>query len=100
MSYLELDALYALEYMRSLAPDFRRADIMAAVERYFRLVSKYYAESRAQLFTLHPHNVLAAVGTFGLLQRLAPDLVPGSTQWTDIFTDSRFYNVRAVEAIT
>jgi hypothetical protein len=99
MSYLELDALYAFEYMRSLAPDYRRSEIRAAVERYVRLVAKYYAESRARLFTLHPHNVLAAIGTFGLLQRLAPDLVSGSTQWTDIFTDSRFYNVKAVETV-
>jgi hypothetical protein len=98
MSYLELDALYALEYMRSLAPDYRSAAIRAAVERYVRLVAKYYGERREDLFTLHPHIVLAAVGTFGLLQRLAPDLVTGNIQWTDIFSDARFYNTRAVEA--
>lgn len=99
MSYLELDALYALEYMRSLVPEYRRPDIRSAIERYFRLVSKYYGERRTELFNLHPHNVLAAVGTFGLLQRLAPDLLTGKVQWTDIFSDARFYNTSGVEAV-
>jgi hypothetical protein len=99
MSYLELDALYALDYMGSLAPAYRRAAIRSSVERYARLVLKYYGEKRAELFTLHPHIVLAAVGTFGLLQRLAPDLITGKIRWTDIFTDRRFYQTQAVEFV-
>jgi hypothetical protein len=99
MSYLELDALYALEYMRSLAPDYRRSDISRSAERYARLVTTYYQSSRTELFSLHPHLVLAAVGTFGLLQRLAPDRVVAKARWTDIFSDRRFYNTRAVEAL-
>jgi hypothetical protein len=99
MSYLELDALYALDYMGSLVPGYREAAIRSSVERYARLVLKYYSGKRAELFTLHPHIVLAAVGTFGLLQRLAPALITGRIQWTDIFTDRRFYQTRAVEFV-
>lgn len=97
MNYLELDALYAFEYMRSLVPAYRRSDIAKSVERYVNLVVKYYNDRKAELFTLHPHMVLAVAGTLGLLQRLAPEQVIGSNRWTDIFTDKRFYNTASVE---
>jgi hypothetical protein len=98
MSYLELDALYALEYMGSLAPHYRRTEIRDSVRRYVRLVAQYYPARRAELYLLHPHSVLAAIGTFGLLGKLAPDEVIGKIKWTDIFNDSRFYQTQAVEA--
>lgn len=98
MSYLELDALYALVYMGSLAPGYRGAAIRDSVARYIKLVEQYYGGRRLELFSLHPHLVLAAVGTFGLLQQLAPAQVMGKVSWTDIFSDPRFYRIQAVEA--
>ena len=97
MGYLELDALYALDYMSSLTPNYRSTEIRVSVRRYARLVTQYYANKRAELFSLHPHLVLAAVGTFGLLPKLAPDEVIGNVKWTDIFNDPRFYRTQAVE---
>ena len=85
--------------MSSLVPAYRTAAIRSCVERYARLVLKYYGERRAALFKLHPHIVLAAAGTFGLLQRLAPGVITGKIQWTDIFTDRRFYQTQAVEFV-
>jgi hypothetical protein len=97
MSYLELDALYALLYMRQLAPDYRSADIMDSVSRYGSAVIEYYRNHKSELFQLHPHPVLAAVGTFGLLNAFLPDTFPDEVQWTDIFSDVRFYNTASVE---
>lgn len=97
MGYLELDALYALEYMGSLAPNYRRTDLRDSIRRYVRIVAQYYSDKRAALFSLHPHLVLAAVGTFGLLHRLAPNEVIGNSKWTDIFSDPRFYRTQDVE---
>ncbi len=98
MHYLELDALYALHLMQGFAPQYRRADVARAVERYGHAVISYYEEQRAELFKLHPHWVLAAVGTFGLLHRLNPEMFPSATEWTDIFSDFRLHDTRAVEA--
>jgi len=100
MGYLELDALYALVLMRTFAPDYRTTDIERSVERYGRLVCAYYERRRAALFSLHPHNVLAAGGTFGLLSRMAPAMFPSTSKWSDIFSDPRFHNTRAVEALS
>jgi hypothetical protein len=98
MSYLELDALYALDYMGSLAPSYRRADVSRAATRYAQAVVPYYREKRSALLALHPHLILAAVGTFGLLQRLAPEVITGKVRWTDIFSDRQFHQTAAVEA--
>ena len=98
MSYLELDALYALALMRSQAPGYRERDIQAAVARYGRSVCRYYRERASDLYRVHPHRVLAAVGTFGLLGRLAPHMFPSDGRWTDIFSDPRFHRTFAVEA--
>lgn len=98
MGYLELDALYALSYMRQLAPGYRENDIAAAVARYGRLARDYYRSRREELFALHPHHVLAAVGTFGLLQSFLPEEFPDDVPWSDIFSDLRFYDTAAVEA--
>ena len=97
MGYLELDALYALLVMQRWAPGYRKEDIRRGVEKYGGLVADYYATSQAELYQQHPHQVLAAVGAFGLLQQLAPERFVDSVRWTDIFTDARFYNTAAVE---
>jgi hypothetical protein len=97
MHYLELDALYALVLMRTLAPHHRPDDIVEAVRLYGDLVRIYYDECAAELYALHPHRVLAAIGTFGLLQRLLPEEFVDDVTWTDIFSDRRFYRTREVE---
>lgn len=99
MHYLELDALYALAFMGKLERAYRRSDILEAVERYAGLVRRYYARHARELFTLHPHMVLAAVGVFGLLQQLLPERFVDSVPWTDIFSDRRFYRTREVECL-
>ncbi|HWA88013.1 MAG TPA: hypothetical protein VG710_17425 [Opitutus sp.] len=99
MHYLELDALYGLALMRRFAPDYRRADIAAAAERYGRLVRNYYERHAGELYTQHPHVVLAAVGVFGALQRLLPDVFTDAMAWTGIFSDRRFYRTCAVERL-
>ncbi|WP_145928756.1 hypothetical protein OH491_18740 [Termitidicoccus mucosus] len=99
MHYIELDALYALVLMRRLSPGYRTGDIDAAARRYGRLVRDYYARHAHELYTLHPHMVLAAAGAFGGLQQLLPDEFVDDVRWTDIFSDPRFYRTRAVERL-
>jgi hypothetical protein len=99
MHYLELDALYALVLMRRLAPGYRTGDINAAAWRYGQLVREYYNRHARELYILHPHMVLAAAGTFGGLQQLLPDEFTDNVQWTEIFSDPRFYRTRAVERL-
>lgn len=99
MSYLELDALYALLFMQSHAPEYRRDDIHAAVTRYAGLCEIYWRESKDELLSLHPHEVLSAVGIFGLFQRLLPGRFTDEVAWTDIFSDRRFYRTNAVECV-
>ncbi len=97
MHYLELDALYAYDYMRQLAPGYRAGDVTDSVARFARVVIEYYPTSKTKLLSLHPHRVLSAVGTFGLLQSLLPDVFVDDVKWSDIFSDLRFYNTSAVE---
>lgn len=99
MHYLELDALYALAFMRKLEPEYRRNDILTATRRYAGLVLRYYARHARELFTLHPHIVLAAVGVFGLLNQLLPEMFVDSIRWSDIFSDRRFYRTHEVERL-
>lgn len=99
MSYLELDALYALREMRNLVPRYRADDIERALDAYIALVEAYWpAESRA-LFELHPHRLLAAGGVLGLLQQHRPDAFPDRRTWTDIFSDRRLYRTAEVERL-
>lgn len=98
MDYLELDALYALNLMQTYVPGYRGRQIRAAAERYGRLVCEYYRTQRQELYKLHPHLVLGAMGTFGLLSRMCPEMFPSDGEWTDIFSDPRFHNTAAVEA--
>ncbi len=49
--------------------------------------------------TLHPHRILAAVGTFGLLQTLLHDRFTDQVAWTDIFSDIALYDTGSVEVL-
>lgn len=97
MHYLELDALYALKYMAELAPNYRRKAVQNAVIKYGELVKAYWRAKQTSLLAQHPHRILSAVGTFGLLHQWLPDQFPDDVQWTDIFSDIRLYNTAAVE---
>lgn len=99
MNYLDLDALYALVLMGKYAPGYRQDDIIASARRYGELAKAYYRDHRAALFSLHPHFVLSAVGTFGLLQQLLPDEFVDDRAWTDIFSDRQLYRTREVGAL-
>jgi hypothetical protein len=99
VTYLDLDALYALRYMRILADSYRSDDIIRAVERYAGAVDEYWQTAGDALEETHPHFVLAAVGCFGLLNHFLPDRYPDDVQWSDIFSDRRLYQTRAVEHV-
>lgn len=95
-NYMELDALYGLAYMRSLAPQHRRADILAAARRHGRGLTGQWPEFLARKPDLHV--LLGAVGAFGLLQQLLPGTFVDDARWTDIFSDTQLYQTRKVEA--
>jgi hypothetical protein len=97
MHYLELDALYALAQMRDQVPTYKKEKLESAVRKYGKLVKQYWQNEQASLWSMHPHLILAAVGTFGLLQRLLPDEWVDDKKWTDIFSDRRFYRTSEVE---
>lgn len=85
--------------MMELAPGYRNNDIMKAVNNYGDLVVWYWNSKQSELLSLHPHRILAAVGTFGLLQTLLPDrFQDNKITWTDIFSDIALYNTSEVEA--
>ena len=68
----ELNALYGLRYMASLAPNHRHDEVLKAAERHGRgLVEQWPALLAAKP---DPHELLAIVSTFGVLQQLLPDL--------------------------
>ena len=98
MSYLELDALYALKYMQTLAPQYRKDDIRKAVAGYGEEVIEYWKNAKDEVLSMHPHRILAAIGTFGLLQHHLPEMFYDDVKWTDIFSDRRFYRTDLVEA--
>ncbi|GHB86779.1 hypothetical protein [Persicitalea jodogahamensis] len=99
MHYLELDALYALHYMGTLVPGYRKEAIGQAVHRYADLVVNYWHDPQSGWRDQHPHRILSMVGTFGLLQKLLPDGFVDDIAWTDIFSDIRLYDTRAVEVL-
>ncbi len=96
-SYLEMDALYGLAYMTSLAPKHREIEIRKAVEKHARYTQKGYAPFMAQKMDLH--NTLSVVSRFGLLNQLLPKAFPTPTPWTDIFSDIRLYQTGKVERL-
>jgi hypothetical protein len=94
-NYLDLDALYGLAYMSSLAPQHRHADILEAARRHGRGLVEEWAAFLAKNPDLHV--VLGAVGAFGLLQQLLPETFVDDVRWTDIFSDPRLYQTQHVE---
>jgi len=94
-NYMDLDALYGLAYMRSLAPQHRRADILDAARRHGRGLVAQWPAFLAKKPDLHV--LLGAVGAFGLLQQLLPETYTDPAKWTDIFSDSRLYQTQRVE---
>jgi Concanavalin A-like lectin/glucanases superfamily/Dockerin type I domain len=98
--YMDLDALYGLKYMRSLDPSYRTTEIDQAVLKYGLWLNGDINSFLAGTPTLH--ETLSRVGSFGLLNQLAPTLFPDSTgaHWTDIFTDPKLYQTAAVETFS
>ncbi len=101
LTYMDLDALYVLHLTRQWLPGYRESAVNAAIGRYTDWALGYYAEGHEDLYALHPHFVMAAVGVFGLLSRLVPTRVRDSegTRWTDIFSDDRFHQTADVEVL-
>jgi hypothetical protein len=97
MTYLDLDALYALKFARALAPAYRTADITHAVRRYADLVQEQWRDALDHAFAGHPHYLLSVIGTFGLLQRFDPQTFIDDRPWSDIFSDPALYRVAEVE---
>ncbi len=96
-NYMELDALYGLAYMHSLAPDHRPGDIAAAARRHGRLMQQHYAGYLAA--APNAHSLLAVVSTLALLQKLDPNHFRDDVHWCDIFSDRLFYRTDRVECI-
>ncbi len=94
-NYMELDALYGLAYMQSLAPDYRSEDILAAARRHGQLVTSQYAAFMSS--APHTHVLLSVVSTLALLQQLDREHYPSERPWSDIFSDPRFYATDKVE---
>jgi hypothetical protein len=96
-NYMELDALYGLAYMSSLAPRHRRAELLEAARKHGLELAKRWPTHLTRKPDLH--NLLAVAGAFGLLQQLLPDLFVDHARWTDIFSDPRLYRTAEVEVI-
>lgn len=96
-NYMDMDALYGLAYMSSLAPHYRRQHILAAAHEHGRgLVNAWplFLAGNPDL-----HLLLGAVGAFGLLNQLLPDIYHDTLSWTDIFSDKRLYRTEDVNAL-
>ena len=94
-NYMDLDALYGLTYMHSLAPDYRADDIRAAAAKHGRGLRKHWPPILKR--NPHLHNLLAGVGAFGLLNQMFPEMYHDDVKWTDIFSDRRLYLTNEVE---
>lgn len=91
VSYLELDALYALKFAGDRAPQYRTGEIRDAVRRFGQTVESVWQTRRTELLNEHPHILLGLVGTFGLLQQHLPEVYEDTVTWTDIFSDPQLY---------
>lgn len=96
-NYMELDALYGLAYMSSLAPNYRAEEIVHAVHKHGSGLVKAWPAFLSHKPDLHV--LLGAVGAFGLLQQFLPDVYYDTVTWSDIFSDQRFYQTAAVEIL-
>ncbi len=99
ISYLELDALYALRFAGSIEPAYRADDIREAVRKFGHDVAQTWNHDRKRLLSTHPHVLLGLVGTFGLLQQHLPEEYTDTATWTDIFSDASLYQIDAVSAV-
>lgn len=99
VSYLELDALYALKFASDLEPRYRTTDIRNAVSQYGQTVQRAWNEPNNTLLAEHPHILLGQVGTFGLLQQHLPEEYSDTVSWTDIFSDVRLYQTDSASAV-
>ncbi len=96
-SYLDLDALYAYDFCKPLAGNYRSADIDASVARFSQWLLGRFDKAWAQVLSSHPHIGLCLVGTLGLLQRLDPEHYTDDRAWTDIFSDRNLYRMAEIE---
>jgi len=94
-NYINLDALYGLRYMKSLAPTYKTAEIEAAAVKHAQWVNANLDPYLAGNPNLHA--LMATVGDLGLLNQLLPTRCPDTVAWTDIFTAPKFYQTAAVE---
>ncbi len=101
VSYMDLDALYVYSLVCRWMPEYRADDIRASVQRFSAIMQLFYQNEKERCFNSHPHQWLATIGAFGLLQRLLPEEFTDSEgkEWTDIFSDSRFYRTAEVERL-
>lgn len=97
-TYLDLDALYALDLACTWVPGYRTADILAATRRHAQLITPIISDELINAFSRHPHRILELIGTLGLAQRFAPEEFRDDRVWTDIFSDRALYRVRESEA--
>jgi len=96
-NYMELDALYGLAYMTSLAGDYRKGDVAAAVARHGARLTEVFPDYLRR--GPNVHVLLGVVGTFGLLNQMMPQVYVDRVTWTDIFSDLRLYQTYAVEVL-
>jgi len=96
-NYMELDALYGLRYMSSLAPHHRADDIARAAMHHGRGLVVQWPGLLSR--KPDPHILLGTIGAFGLLQQLLPHTFVDDVRWTDIFSDPRLYQTRLVEVL-
>jgi hypothetical protein len=93
--YLDLDALYGLSFMQSLAPDYRKSDIGTAVRRHGDLAEEKFPHFLDEKKDIH--LLLGAVGVLGLLNQLDPERFTDDRAWSDIFSDIKLYQTALVE---
>lgn len=100
ISYLELDALYVLAFVRAYDPEYKIAARTAAIQKYADYVEAWWQHHGIHYFyNKHAHHALAFIGILGLLNQLVPDRFPQAEQapaWTDIFSDQRLYRTDLV----
>ncbi len=95
--YMDLDALYGLKFMSTLSPEYRHAEVLNAARRQGKGLVERWAAFREAKPDIH--QLLAAVGGFGLLQQLLPETYVDDAKWTDIFSDPALYRVKEVEVV-
>lgn len=96
-SFFDLDALYGLWYMKSLTSEYRKLDIETAADK----LGNFWIKNYKSFLESDPdmHAVVALAGTFGILQKMLPHRFYDEKQWSDIFSDIRFYRTDLVEKL-